>query len=205
MLTITGPQAQTILGPHLSSIRQVFHQAHRRYMDLPATARFPLGPTSQANMTHDYIVEAATREFSGLDGVRVLAPDQYSFFAIDFDGQILARFKKCDGNGHTSNYPTRQQKRIRSGKNLPGMPPELVLVDIGYELDLFGVEIRMIHVGLTSGRFLFAVAAAADQERDVVALPLVASSDQPEELFVMTAVDSDLDVENSGTEDSKGV
>ena len=86
--------------------------AWKQFADANPSARFPLTPRTMANFVNDHVVQEARIEFASVPGVSCF--EERGLFALSFDKKLLMRLKKADEDDLTRNYPTLQQKDVRS-------------------------------------------------------------------------------------------
>lgn len=104
--------AYPVLSPYLEDISECMYAGHRSLMkcrELLPKQFSCLKPRTLANMMNDLIVNLISDKFSAKDNVYCLEKD---FLLLDFDGQLLMRFKKLNKSLKPENVKTGQQRRI---------------------------------------------------------------------------------------------
>jgi hypothetical protein len=141
-------ELQALLRPHLARLGRTVWPIWARYLELPEEHRLAFDATTEANMLHCYMVEAAKQEFDHVPGVQFL--EMFGFHlgidgsAFGVNGLAVCRFKKFDDEGKSRNYPTERAEALRRNEQLEGMPDRATYVDIGYAFNALRTAISEV-------------------------------------------------------------
>jgi hypothetical protein len=134
------------LEPYLAKLSRVIRSGWQRWEELGEQApdsRVLIRSRARGNLVYDFIVASALKEFDGVDAVKI--GQDRGFLEINIEGVYLIRFKKLNQRGMCGGASTGQKKLwLDNQKSLPGMPPEIVRLIAGYQLDVFATGIEAI-------------------------------------------------------------
>jgi hypothetical protein len=153
---LSGEQAQDVLKPHISTLSDCFGagvEAWQRIRRSNPDDCLCLPTRTWAGIIHANTVRAARLAFRN-QAPNVLLyndddddTDDNAFFAIDFYGKIILRFKKLRHDLRPSSHKSGEQDHFKRQEPEPLLyAPAATLATSGYRLDRFAHSIRDIHV-----------------------------------------------------------
>jgi len=144
---LTREEAERLFESYADDLIKSVHVGWEKWTEFEKEKpefRLPLDDRARANVVHCHIVHDAKARFAGVEGIEVFEDPGYPVF-FKFEDRALLRFKKLSRRLETSNYPTQRQVRLQNQQlDLPGMPPALTHVALGYCLDTAGESIEHI-------------------------------------------------------------
>ena len=139
------------LEPRLQALDSIMRHGHDMYLGLPTSHTVEYDASVQAQITYSHILAEARHQFDDSVGIRFLDIKGLKLWQFE-EENIVVRFKKTDGQGLSSNYPTGQAKKYQAGQEIPGLPQAPTRLTVGYVLDETGLEIERTQISLPNGK-----------------------------------------------------
>jgi hypothetical protein len=102
---------------------------------------------SRASLIHDHIVANIAKAAEGWDDVKLV--ESKMLWLVSIPGYLI-RIKKVGPSKLPSGHRTRQVRRLRSHKQLDGLP-QAISLDLSYELNQQTGELRKVYLICPSG------------------------------------------------------
>lgn len=128
-------KVQTALAPYLDSIRDCIRSAWDEYQDHFRTFNGILSSRTRASAIRDFIMERVQQAFSSDSMVHVENIRGMLLLVIGTNPEISLRFKKLNRKLLTSNSRTVQALNYSKQLSIPGLLPETVYLNAGYQLN----------------------------------------------------------------------
>jgi hypothetical protein len=147
---VSSAAARAQLDPHSQHIIEAMETGVRRFFEIqPATALYTLSknPRVKANAIWAFITEEIETKFADVDGVKLVP--RFGSLEIHVGPNMIARVKKMQPNGFTSNYSTKRVREFHSanqGELFATLWAKPMRVDIGYVENETGSGIAEIKV-----------------------------------------------------------
>src|SRR5579884_2058663 len=149
MPTISMEAARSILAPHHDALLRCVNKGWEGFAKIrPEMALWHA--TVRANLIWGLMVDEARTQFADVHGVRLLDNDER--FAIIVREQAALRLKKLNEQFETSNYPTPTAERVDAQLPIPGIPPSVTWLTVGYVLNQAQTEIASVNVVCAVGK-----------------------------------------------------
>ena len=153
-------------------LRRVVDGAWSEWLEVPFRSRLVFADRARAVLVFDFIARRALTEFEGDKNIRTIKKKQTLQFL--FKDQVIARFKKGNAKGIGSNIVTQQVLNfIDPQRNIPGLIPDIMKVEICYSPDLLGIgldEVAVVARDVTSRLWAFELNRGVP-EAEVIPLP----------------------------------
>lgn len=151
---ISEDHAHRLVDPHIHLLRDCLETGWSAWEDLGSVAagiRRPITASGRARLVHDHCIHRAEQLFglqrvAGVRAVRVRG-----LYMLDFNGELLVRFKKfTSATLGTAGIPTQQRLRFEAQGSLPGTPPDATKAVAGYVLNYAQTEILALALTCSS-------------------------------------------------------
>lgn len=137
-------RVKAILDDFHSRLRRVVDDAWAEWLEFPR-AKLVFLARARAVLVFDYIVRRALAEFEGDPNIRTVVKKQTIQFL--FKDRVLLRFKKGNAKGVGSNIRTQAVLDfIDPNREIPGLVPEIMKVELCYTLDDLGINLDEVEV-----------------------------------------------------------
>jgi len=143
-------QAQIVIDDsRIMALLTVLHESVNWWRADMAPSHAILDSTTRARAINNYWYWGVRQRLYDTPGV-TFGPVQNQDF-VQFDNQVLVRFKLLNDKLESSNYPTEQAENWVRQRQLPEFPP-FARLHLGYRLDLLGRLISDAFIALPNGR-----------------------------------------------------
>jgi hypothetical protein len=160
---------RAILGDFERRLRVVVDRAWTEWMECDLRGRL-IFARPKADVVFDFIARHALAEFGEDDDIHVIA--KHSTVKFLFRDQVLVRFKKGNAKGVGSNIETQATLDfIDPNREIPGLLPEIFKVEVCYQPDKLGTQIKEVAVvARNRTKRVWAYPLTKDAGADVVTL-----------------------------------
>lgn len=169
--------ARQRLASYREIIAKCVKAGWQRWKDLSPSDRYPLSSRSRATVVYDFICHEIRHAFSEVPGVNIMKI--HGMLVLNFNGEIILRFKKLDSAYRTGNIRTRHQESYSLQLQLPHLPPQATRLVAGYQLDRLQVDLKDIQVTHPIGRNVMWHFSILDQAESPQVLLVPEMPDQP--------------------------
>jgi hypothetical protein len=155
MLRDTSATAcRRILEPYHPQLWEIAAGGVACFRSLPAEHQFILAASKRCHRTivWQYMMWEAVRVLTNVVGI--VPQRKFESTNYEFDGRVLVRFKKLDGSGMSSNYPTPRALSFIGDEQyelFEAIWSAPIRVDVGYVLDETGLGVAKILVSRRRG------------------------------------------------------
>jgi hypothetical protein len=158
-----------ILGDFERRLRVVIDRAWDEWMDCELRGRL-IFSRAKSDVIFDFIARHALAEFGADSDIHVIA--KHSTVRFLFRDQVLVRFKKGNAKGVGSNIETQATLDfIDPQRTLPGMLADVFKVEVCYQPDRLGTQIKEVAVvARNRTKRVWAYLLAAEQGAEIVPL-----------------------------------
>jgi hypothetical protein len=172
-------EVEAVLEPYVGALRQIVLEAWAQWMASDKPARW-LMKRSRASFVWEEMIEAAHRLLGSDPRVTIIRKHETFYFVLD--GRFAFRFKHCDQDGFTSNYPTQAALDFHDqAEGLSGIPTALKF-EVGYVLNPTETAVADIRVVARRGSVVdwqFSILNRGEAATPVTALPIAPTPAAP--------------------------
>lgn len=138
-------EVKSVLKDFHERIRLVVDGAWDEWNEFPGKAKLVFLARARAVLVFDYIARRALECFDGDKNIHVIVKKQTIQFL--FNDRVLLRFKTGNANGVGSNIQTQAVLDfIDPNREIPGLIPEIMKVEVCYALDELGLKLGEVAV-----------------------------------------------------------
>lgn len=184
---------RAILGDFERRLRIVVDRAWAEWLESDLRGRL-IFARAKSDVIFDFIARHALAEFGDDDDIYVVA--KHSTVKFLFRDQVLVRFKKGNAKGVGSNIETQATLDfIDPNREIPGFLPEIFKVEVCYQPDKLGTQIKEVAVVARDlKKRVWAYPLAAEAGAEIIAFQPRIGDDAPP---VVTPRKTDDDVETA--------
>ena len=129
-------EAKSIVDKYIEDLYNAMHEGFNRYFQLSPGDKLDIRPTTKAGVVHDFQVKEIKKVVDMHERLNFLQYGELSLLLIE--DKFAVKIKKMDLNRKSRNQPTQQvHDFLNQNLSLPGFP-EVISLQLGYTLDLFG-------------------------------------------------------------------
>lgn len=134
MSIVNETEAEELLNPHFPVLRGIMDESIGELNDVMNSLSATLNTTTKCRMLLDLAIGRLKRHFEGVTSVRLIAKHQS--IQIVFGQKIVARIKKLNKNGKSSNTPTPTIQAMQAQQlSLDLNTPSPTWIDLNYKVD----------------------------------------------------------------------
>lgn len=138
-------EVKSVLSDFHERLRLVVDGAWDEWNEFPGKGKLVFPARARAVLVFDYIARRALETFDGDKDIHVIVKKQTIQFL--FNDRVLLRFKKGNAKGVGSNIRTRAVPDfIDPNRQIPGLIPEIMKVEVCYAVDELGVRLDGVAV-----------------------------------------------------------